>query len=70
MYLGLTDVRNTAEIPALTARSHWKNVLQRIHVFTRGEGQREAKTREIHHKVNPDDFLIIPQKNDVLIRSN
>jgi hypothetical protein len=70
MYRGLTDARNTAEIPALTARYRWKNARRRIHVYTKAGDLKEAKTRRIPLKANPDIISINTWKNIVLVRSN
>jgi hypothetical protein len=70
MYHGLMDARNTGETPALTVRYHWKNAPLRIPAFTRVEDLREAKTKRIHLKANPDILSINTWKNTVQIRSN
>jgi hypothetical protein len=58
MYHGSTGAKNTAEIPALIARSRWKNVPLRIRVFIKAEGQKEVKTGMVHLKTNPDVLSI------------
>ena len=59
---GLTGARNMTEIPALTARSRWKNVLQRIHVSTRVEDLNQAKTRR--HLLKGDHDVVLKKSEE------